>query len=153
MASPWDVQARIAQQIASWPALQPGSPLLGNWWGGFGDISLREFPYCEDWPACHINVLELVDEPGRPGFPLNGLRLQVGVYISLQEPDLDASNERLWRLVMATRAAISSDRTLGGLLNEQLLFRAVRQIPSPLGTPIVGTRRIEFEAVIVENLF
>lgn len=153
MASPWDVQARIVQQIASWPALLPGSTILGDWWSGFADITLREFPYCEDWPACHVNLLEQIDEPGRPGFPFNGLRLQVGVYVSLQEPDLDASNERLWRVVMATRAAITSDRILGGLLNEKLLLRAVRQIPSPLGTPIVGTRRIEFEAVVVENLF
>jgi hypothetical protein len=152
MASPWDVQEQIVRQIANWPDLAPGSPALGGWWAGFGDITLREFPYCDDWPACHVNIMELVDEPGRPGFPLNGLRLQVGVYVSLQEPDLDASNERLWKLVMATRAAITSDRTLGGLLNEKLLMRNVRQVPSPLGTPIVGTRRIEFEAVIVENL-
>lgn len=152
MAEPWEVQAKIVQQIQGWADLQPQAPALGDWWDGFGDVTLKEFPYCEEWPACHVNLMELVDEPGRPGFPLSSLRLQVGVYVSLQEPDLEASNERLWRVVMAVRDAITSDRTLGGLLNDKLLLRSVRQVPSPLGTPIVGTRRIEFEAVITEPL-
>lgn len=150
MASPWDVQDRLVQQIVNWPGLLPRA--LGDWWPGFGDVTLREFPYCDDWPACHVNVLELSDAPGEPGFPYSTLRLQVGIYVSLQEPDLEASNDRLWRVVMTVRSAITSDRTLGGLLNEKLLLRAVRQVPSPFGTPIVGTRRIEFEAAIIEPL-
>jgi hypothetical protein len=120
--------------------------------GSFKDVTLAEFPYCEDFPACHINFEGESDDPMVPGGGKSLRRITVGIYITLAKAQLEDHDGAINPLVEEVRNAIKADRTLGGVSNLQVTRLPVTKVPSPFGGPYVGTRKVTVEALITENL-
>lgn len=151
MSTPQDVLDRLKTQISGFtPSTGTYSSLKLS--AVFKDITSAEFPFCEDFPALHINWASETDNPMYPGGNQAARELSIDLYVTQPKGDLTATQSGLADLVEAVRDAVKSDRTLGGLLNISIVNLPVSRVPSPMGTAYVGTRRINLQAAITETL-
>lgn len=121
----------------------------------FGDITRAEFPLGRDLPICNVNASGTTDAVGVLGEFTAGRKqraVRVQVYITLDRSQTETMDPDLWQLVDAVRAVIEADRTLGGVLDLPVIEVNARSVPSPIGTAYLGTRVLEFDAYIRENL-
>jgi hypothetical protein len=142
MASIKQLLAQVKTQV------EAHAPLAG----AFKDVTLAEFPYAEGFPALHINFEGEADEPGLPGIGFNLRTVRVGLYVTLAQKDLTSREGAINDLIEEVRNAIKADRTIGGMSNLHVRGLPVSKVPSPLGGAYVGTRRITFEAGLVEAI-
>lgn len=151
MSTPQDVLDALKTQVSGF------TPTTGAYAGQqlqavFKDITFAEFPYCDSFPALHLNWAAETDDPMVPGGNQAARVLSIDLYVTEPKADLTLQQSGLADLVEAVRDAIKSDRTLGGLLNLSLVSMPVSTVPSPLGTAYVGTRRISIQPTITESL-
>jgi len=151
VSTPQDVLDQLKAQISAF------TPSAGAYAGlqlsaVFQDVTFAEFPFCEDFPALHINWASETDNAMVPGGNQAARELSIDLYVTQPKGDITAAQSGLADLVEAVRDAVKSDRTLGGLLNISIVNLPVSMVPSPIGTAYVGTRRINLQAAIIELL-
>jgi hypothetical protein len=125
----------------------------------FATITLAEFPYCDDVPAIHINILEAPEQVGYPAIGKVTRRCKVRVYVmAVSETDLEHKDSNLWEWIVPVEKALKTDRYCGldsdgePLCNIAVTEYDIKTVPSPVGTPLVGVRVIEFNAELVDNI-
>jgi hypothetical protein len=122
----------------------------------FKDITRKEFPFCDDFPALHINSSSRREDTAILGMGFRQLEPRVQVYVTLGRQQLENMQQDIWETVDTVCACIESDRFLvvGGIptLIQPILNLEVRSVPSPIGTAYLGTRVIEFDAKIKDTI-
>lgn len=144
--------SRVSSVLAYLVAKIKGDAELGAF---FRDVTMAEFPICEEYPACNVNALNSVDDASLLGMPLKARVVGISIYITLS-PDGTAVDTDLWDVVDAVRTLLATDKYLGvvnvnALLINPIIETNVSSIPSPFGTPLMGCRAIEFDAVLREQ--
>jgi hypothetical protein len=128
----------------------------------FRDITQKEFPYCDNSPALHVNAADANDEIGQPAMGYNTRVVQVRVYVTFSKKELELLDKTLWIHIDMVRSVLVGDGTIsrywedgGGnrLAYLPTLIFDVRTVPSPLGTPYVGTRVIQFDVQMKEAYY
>ena len=119
---------------------------------GFTEFTTREFPFCDDFPAIHVNAEGSSDDTSYGGMGTRQRTVAMRVFVTITSADSQAREAALWPLVDRVRAIIDADRHLGSTLRVAITHLDVRSVPSPVGSYYVGTRRVDFDAVIEEPL-
>lgn len=121
----------------------------------FADVTDEEFPQCEEYPACNVNAMSSQDDSTKLGMPLKARVVTMNVFVVLH-PDGKTSDTTLWNVIDAIRDIIKADKNFGAvgynaILEQPVIETHVFTVPSPFGTPLMGCRKIEFEAVLRES--
>ncbi len=131
----------------------------GNLNAMFKTFTLAEFPYCDNVPAVHINILEAPEQVGYPAIGKVTRRCKVRVYVMIvSDRDLANKDKNLWEWLAPVEAALKTDRYCGvddegePLCNIAVTEYDIKTVPSPVGTATVGVRAIEFNAELVDNI-
>ncbi|AFZ66985.1 hypothetical protein [Deinococcus peraridilitoris] len=125
--------------------------LRGKLGAKFADITTAEFPFCEDFPALHVNAGTTADDTSAPGMGLRERKVQVRLFVTLQRAQV---RERgvLWDLVDDVRDAVLSDPFLGGLTRQPVIKLPVSPVPSPTGSAYSDCRQLSFEITLLEQV-
>lgn len=114
----------------------------------FKDITRKEFPFCDDFPALHVNSSSRREDTQILGMGFKQLEPRIQIYVTLGRQQLENMQQDIWETVDTVTQCIESDRFLSGALIQPILSIEVRSVPSPIGTAYLGTRVIEFDAKI-----
>lgn len=123
----------------------------------FGDVTLAEFPFCENYPSININARDTIDDAGAFGMGRKQRTIRVQMYVTVQNGDYVGVQGDVWAAADAVRALLEADRYFGvvnvsNLLENPIVEISARAVSGPFGMAIVGTRVLEFDAVLRENL-
>lgn len=131
----------------------------------FEAFERKEFPYCEAFPAIHVNASDALDDTNQFGMGQRQRNVRVLVYVTLlpySSSDPNELEQDIWDVVDQVRDVIFADKWLGepnpasgsstNLLHMPIIRADVRSVPSPIGVPWTNCRRIEFDAMIRETV-
>lgn len=115
-------------------------------------FTTREFPFCDAFPAVHVNATRASDDTNVGGMGRRIRTVQLRIYVTLNRADSTERENDLWSRVDHIRAIIDTDRRFGTLLTVPVIRLPVDSVPSPTGSYYVGTRVITADCELAELL-
>lgn len=115
-------------------------------------FTTREFPYCDAFPAVHVNATRAADDTSIGGMGRRIRTVQLRIYVTLNRADSIERENDLWARVDHIRTLIDGDRQFGNRLTVPVIRLPVDSVPSPTGSYYVGTRVITADCELAETL-
>jgi hypothetical protein len=116
------------------------------------EITQAEFPYCDNFPAIHVNLGGTDDEVGVPGMGFVTIALNVEIYVTIKESDLTNADNLVVKYISIVREALRANRYLDNTLQEPIMGMTISKVPSPLGTAYAGTRVLRALLKVAETI-